>query len=252
VLSAPPPTVRLRRVKDRGYAAYGGGRLTDALRRLGLGIADRDLDTLQRIADVESSGLANAVNSWDSAIMSAAFKQWTLRWGELQDLIRRAPAGFARHGIRLAPSLTYTFRSKGGKPTVVPAIDGVPDPQALRSEDWARRFYLAALEPEALAAAARKALEDIAGLEQRVRTQYGWSPHLDSPRGRALLAELHNNRPAYVKAVVQQTLALARERPDIDENGFLGLLISQIVAVYEANEKDAEKGRRWTDKIMRS
>jgi LAS superfamily LD-carboxypeptidase LdcB len=252
VLSAPPPAVRLRRVKDRGYAVYGGGRLTDALRRLGLGVAERDLDTLQRIAEVESSGLANAVNSWDSAVMSAAFKQWTLRWGELQDLIRRAPAAFARHGIRLAPSLTYAFRSKSGKPTVVPAIDGVPDPQALRSEDWARRFYLAALEPEALAAAARKALEDIARLEQRVRTQYGWSPHLDSPRGRALLAELHNNRPAYLKAVVQQTLALARERPGIDENGFLGLLISQIVAAYERNEKDAEKGRRWTSKIMRS
>jgi hypothetical protein len=134
---------------------------------------------------------------------------------------------------------------------VVPAIEGVPDPQALRSEDWARRFYFAALEPEALGAAARKALEDLAGLEQRVRTQYGWSPHLDSPRGRALLAELHNNRPAYVKAVVQQTLALARERPDIDENGFLGLLISQIVIAYERNETDAEKGRRWTDKIMR-
>jgi uncharacterized protein YcbK (DUF882 family)/LAS superfamily LD-carboxypeptidase LdcB len=252
VPSAPPPAVRLRRVKDRGYAAYGGGRLTDALRRLGLGITERDLQTLQRIADVESSGLANAVNSWDSAIMSAAFKQWTLRWGELQDLIRRAPEAFARHGIRLAPSLTYTFRSKNGKPKDFPAIDGVPDAQALRSEDWARRFYLAALEPEALAAAARKALEDIAGLEQRVRTQYGWSPHLDSPRGRALLAELDNNRPAYVKAVVQQTLALARERPDLDENGFLGLFISQIVAAYERNEKDAEKGRRWTDKIMRS
>ena len=250
VPSAPPPAVRLRRVKDRGYAAYGGGRLIDALRRLGLGITERDLDTLQRIADVESSGLANAVNSWDSAVMSAGFKQWTLRWGELQDLIRRAPEAFARHGIRLAPSLTYTFGSKGGKP--VPAIDGVPDPQALRSEDWARRFYLATLEPEALGAAAHKALEDIAGLEQRVRTQYGWSPHLDSPRGRALLAELHNNRPAYVKAVVQQTLALARERPGSDENGFLGLLISQIVAAYERNEKDAEKGRRWTDKIMRS
>jgi uncharacterized protein YcbK (DUF882 family)/LAS superfamily LD-carboxypeptidase LdcB len=248
---APAPTVRLRRVKDRGYAAYGGGRLIDALRRLGLGIVERDLDTLQRIADVESSGLANAMNSWDSAIMSAAFKQWTLRWGELQDLIRRAPAAFARHGIRLAPSLTYTFRSKGGHTTVVPAIDGVPDPQALRSEDWARRFYLAALEPEALAAAARKALEDITRLERRVRTQYGWSPHLDSPRGRALLAELHNNRPAYVKAVVQQTLALAMERPGTDENGFLGLLISQIVAAYERNENDGEKGRRWTSKIIR-
>ena len=158
--------------------------------------------------------------------------------------------------------MLVALRGKRGHPELYLPTPSVP-PRPLRSTPSARqvqrslpvdsrRFYLAALEPEALAAAARKALEDIAGLEQRVRTKYGWSPHLDSPRGRALLAELHNNRPAYVKAVIQQTLALARERPDIDENGFLGLLISQIVAVYEGNEKDAEKGRRWTDKIMRS
>jgi subtilisin family serine protease len=253
---AAPPGVRFRRVRDKGYAAYGGGRLEDALRRVaatgGLTISPRDIDTLQRIADVESSGLANAINSWDNAVMSAGFKQWTVRWGELQDLISRAPEAFARHGIRLAPpGSNYTFQSKG-KVWTQRAIDGVPNKETLRSEEWARRFYLAALEPESLAAAATKALEEIRELEQTVRHKYGWSPHLESSRGRALLAELENNRPAYVRTAVRRTLARTAERPGIDEDAFLKIFVEEIVAVYQANENDAEKGRRWTRKIMRT
>jgi hypothetical protein len=253
---AAPPGVRFRRVRDKGYAAYGGGRLEDALRRVaatgGLTISPRDIDTLQRIADVESSGLANAINSWDNAVMSAGFKQWTVRWGELQDLISRAPDAFARHGIRLAPpGSNYTFQSKG-KVWTQRAIDGVPNKETLRSEEWARRFYLAALEPESLAAAATKALEEIRELEQTVRHKYGWSPHLESSRGRALLAELENNRPAYVRTAVRRTLARTAERPGIDEDAFLNIFVEEIVAAYQANENDAEKGRRWTRKTMRT
>lgn len=244
-------TVRLKRVK-KGYAAYGGGRLDAALRRLvqsgALTISERDIDTLQRIADVESSGLTNALNSWDSAVMSAGFKQWTLRWGELQDLISRAPEAFARHGIRLAPSGTnYVFATKG-KPQ--PAIDGVPDWNTLRNEDWGRRFFLAGLEPEAVAAAARKALEDIAKVEQHVRKTSGWTPHFESPRGRALLVELDNNRPAYLKDVLPRVLAQAKAQPQLDENAFLQIFAAEIAASYERHERDGEKGRRWTKKIM--
>jgi hypothetical protein len=250
---ASAPGVRLKRVKS-GYAAYGGGRLEDSLRSLvlegRLSISERDIDTLQRIADTESSGLTNALNSWDNAVVSIAFKQWTLRWGELQDLIGRAPEAFARHGIRLAPVGTnYVFGSKG-KTWTQRAIEGVPDKETLRNEDWGRRFFLAGLEPEAVAAAARKALEDIAKLEQTVRAKHGWSPHLESPRGRALLAELDNNRPAYVKDAVPRTLARAQARPGLGEDEFLEIFVGEIVTAYERRENDAEKGRRWTQKIM--
>ncbi|HYZ79569.1 MAG TPA: D-Ala-D-Ala carboxypeptidase family metallohydrolase, partial [Gaiellaceae bacterium] len=254
--AAPPgmPSVRLKRTKN-GYAAYGGGRLEDSLRRLvragTLSISERDIDTLQRIADVESTGLTNALNSWDNAVMSIGFKQWTLRWGELQDLISRAPEAFARHGIRLAPPGTnYTF-GPSGKTWTKRAIDGVPDKETLRNEEWGRRFFLAALEPEAVAAAANKALEDVRKLEQHVKATYGWSPHFESPRGRALLAELDNNRPAYVRIVVPRVLARAKERPGIDEEALLEIFVEEIVAAYQSKEKDAAKGRRWTSKIMR-
>jgi LAS superfamily LD-carboxypeptidase LdcB len=252
---APQPapatgTVRIAR-HDPGYAAYGGGRLDDSLRRLvasgALTISERDIDTLQRIADVESSGLTNAMNSYDSAVMSIGFKQWTLRYDELQDLIARAPEAFARHGIRLAAQDTYDFGPKQKRPR---AIDGVPDKETLRNEDWGRRFFLAALEPEAVAAAARKALDDIAKLERNVRKNWGWSPHFDSARGRALLVELDNNRPAYRKEVVPRTLARAAQQPGLDEERFLAIFVEEIVAAY-ARRGDPQKGRRWTGKIMR-
>lgn len=243
--------VRLKPVKS-GYAAYGGGRLDARLRDLKskgqLTISERDIDTLQRVADVESSGLANALNTWDNAVVSIAFKQWTLRWGELQDLISRAPAAFERHGIRLAKDGSmYTFRSRT-KSWQRPAIDGVPNAETLRNEDWSRRFYLASLEPEAIVAAAQKALEEIATLEAKVRKQYGWSPHLNSPRGRALLVELHNNRPAYIRDAVPRTLA--RAGTDSSEDQFLKVFVEEIVAAYTNRENDATKGRRWTGRIM--
>jgi D-alanyl-D-alanine carboxypeptidase-like protein len=251
---AGPPTaggVRIKPVKS-GHAAYGGGRLEDTLRRLvaagSLSISERDIDTLQRIADVESSGLTNALNSWDSAVMSIGFKQWTLRYDELQRLIARAPEAFARHGIRLAPKGTnYVF----GKATHARAIDGVPDKETLRNEDWGRRFFLAGLEPEAVLAAARMALDDVAEVEAYVRT-LGWSPHFDSARGRALLVELHNNRPAYVKEVVPRTLARAAQQPGLDERGVLEILVAEIVSAYGRHMNDPDKGRRLTAKIMRS
>jgi LAS superfamily LD-carboxypeptidase LdcB len=249
---AGPAQVRLKRVKS-GYAAYGGGRLDARLRELvssgRLSISERDIDTLQRVASVESSGLANALNTWDSGVVSIAFKQWTLRWGELQDLVSRVPAAFARHGIRLATDgSTYTFRSTRTT-WQQPAIDGAPNMEDLRNEDWSRRFYLAALEPEALVAAAEKALEEIAKLEGQVRKRYGWSPHLSSPRGRALLVELHNNRPAYVRIAVPR--ALQRAGKDASEEDFLKILVEEIIDAYTTQENDATKGRRWTGNIMR-
>ena len=84
-----------------------------------------------------------------------------------------------------------------------------------------------------------------------MRTKYGWTPHLDSPRGRALLAELDNNRPAYVKDAVPRALARAKERHGIGENDFLEIFVAEIVAAYEARENDAAKGRRLTAKILR-
>jgi hypothetical protein len=215
-------------------------------------MTESDIDALQGVADVESRGLTAAINTWDNAVVSAGFKQWTLRHDKLQDLISRAPAAFARHGIRLAPRGTvYTFGPKG-RTWVVRAIDGVADKDQLRTEDWARRFFLATLEPEAVVAAARKALDDLGRLEQKVR-EIGWSPYLQSSRGRKLLVELDTNRPAYVKPVVRRTLDRAKQTPGIDEAQFLSIFVEEIVKEYTRRDNEgAVKARRWTDKIMKA
>lgn len=245
----------LRKVK-RGYSAYGGGRLTDAIRRLiaagKLTVSERDIDTLQRVADVESSGQTTALNTWDSAVVSAGFKQWTLHVGKLQDLIRRAPQAFARHGIHLDESAPkYQFR--WGPQT---AIAGVPNKHDLRNRAWSQRFYLASLEPEAVLAAVQKALEDIGKLEKKARgiasrSGHGWSTRFESARGRALLAQLDNNRPAYVKRVIPKVLARTASR-GLSESQFLAIFVEEIIAAYEARESGGrKKATRWTRKVMR-
>lgn len=243
-----PPSTHLRKVR-KGYAGYGGPKISESIRRLtarGLltGVAARDIDTLQRVADVESRGLSAAINTWDNAVVSAGFKQWTLKWGELQDLIKRASGAFAKHGISLDPANTYRI----GDAEPVPAIAGVRDPRELRSAEWSTRFFTASLEDEAIAAAVTKALEDIGKLERKIRSRHGWAPPFDTPRGRALLVQLDNNRPAYIKVVVPRVLQRAS---GADTESFLRVMVDEIIKVYASRERDAEKGRRWTTKVMR-
>lgn len=252
--SSTVPRGRLRPVR-RGFAGYAGPQLRDTiadLTRRGLvSVSARDVDTLQRVADVESSGLTSGVNTWDSAVVSAGFKQWTLFTGTLQDLIRRAPEAFARHGIRVEPSRTYQL--KWGPQ---PAIVGVGDPKELRSRTWAGRFLAASLEPDAVVAAVGKGVEDIRRAERKARTvadEAGtpWSRLFEAPRGRALLVQLTNNRPGYVKRVVPSVLRRIRGR-SVDEPTFRRIFIEEIVGEYQRREQGGrEKALRWTRKVNR-
>ena len=183
-------------------------------------------------------------------MVSLAFKQWTLRWGELQDLIGRAPEAFARHGIRLAPhGTTYTFSSKG-KTWTQRAIDGVPDKETLRNEDWGRRFYLAGLEPEAVAAAARRRSRTSPSSSRPcARSTAGRRTSIPS---RTRAARRARQQPSRVRRRRRSTRARAGEGAARHRRGRLPrIFVAEIVAAYEAREHDAEKGRRWTAKIMR-
>lgn len=244
--AGPSPAGRLTR-KKLGYAGYGGGRLDAAIRRLMAAgrlpeVSERDIDTLQRIASIESRGQASAINTWDSAVVSAGFKQWTLHYGALQDLIRRASDAFARHGIRVDSIATYQITKEP-----VPAIVGVPDYKQLRSAEWSQRFFDASLEDDALVAAVKKGLEDIRQLESRVRSKWGWSEHLGSPKGRALLVQLANNRPAWVKYVIPRVLSRSGSA---DEARFLQIFVSEIIAEYDRQRGEGQKARGWTARIM--
>ena len=81
----------------KGFQMYGGGRLEAklaALKTAGkLTITDDEISILQAVAEVESSGFTQCINTWDSDVVSFGFKQYTMA-GKLQDLIKRVPTAF--------------------------------------------------------------------------------------------------------------------------------------------------------------
>jgi hypothetical protein len=103
----------------RGLGRYGGDRLDKALlalRNQGLtSITNENIDTLQRIANVETRGLIQGINTWDSAVVSIGFMQWTLQHNKVQAWVRAAESAFRRYGIAL-DDRTYRWM-KGGKVT---------------------------------------------------------------------------------------------------------------------------------------
>jgi hypothetical protein len=231
-----------RRGRVRGLARYGGGRLEDrlaALVRSGrLRITFDDIDMFQRIANVESNGLVQALNTWDSAVVSIGFLQLTLRYGELQRLILRAPTAFGRYGIAVDAARQYRF-SDG----VVPAIVGVTDPQILRWGAWADRFYRAGLDDDVIIAqvavglernqrhldALRRHVTSHAGAFDGFMRQYRYSSHL-----RAVYQESYNNRPAYARRGAGTAAIAALKRGPMSTTAYTDLVSEHIRAAYAA------------------
>ncbi|HWN70619.1 MAG TPA: peptidoglycan-binding domain-containing protein, partial [Haliangium sp.] len=156
--------------RKRGLIRYSGDRLDRALDRLRkqrlVELSDEDLDTFQRIANIETSGGTQGINTWDSAVVSIGFMQWTLEHGKVQKWIAAAPDAFTRHGISLDPQLAYRW----GKQTQI-GIHGVSDMEVLRWGSWAERFFQAGLDEQVLAVEVGLA-----------RSYLGW--HLDGLRSR--------------------------------------------------------------------
>ena len=221
------PSIRLRRCRKRqyGYYWYGGGRLDKKLagmkRRKKLTISAREIDILQRVANVETGGYVHAVSNCDDAVISFGFMQWTLRYNELQDLIKRVPAAFKRYGIERDTTKSYTFT----RSTTATAIKGAPRYNDLRKPQWVMKFCRAALDEkmgeDIIAAEVAKALETLKKLEQRIFRYWNglfsgsnWGTqnprlvvwgHLFSTVSMALLLEVENNRPAYLRGILKQT-----------------------------------------------
>jgi hypothetical protein len=218
-----------------GFEQSIGGRLDDKLRAMlksqggQLGVAGRkialteqEIELLQSVADVESSGQVNSVNTWDSDVVSMGFMQYTMA-GKLQDLIRRAPGAFARYGIQLGGKMTIT--SKKGNPKV-DGILGAATDKVLRGPEWAARFLHAGLDDEIIAAQVEQAKEKDLPI---VTKQINRVP-VQSRRIRGILLELHNNRPAYLKAVIDDTLKLVSAK--VSEADFIAELDRQMQQIY--------------------
>ena len=217
---------RRGRLETKLAALKTAGKLT---------ITDDEISILQAVAEVESSGFTQCINTWDSDVVSFGFKQYTMA-GKLQDLIKRVPTAFARYGIELSGRL----KIKQG--VTADGIKGVTAASELRGAYWATKFFQAGLDDEIIVAQAAKALEDLGAFETKTATQSATSAHMRTAKVRAILFELDNNRPAYVRPVVRRTLAQAAKQPDLTEAEFIEILGAEMEAEYVTYRSDHGNG----------
>ncbi len=187
--------VQRQKKKAVGVAKYGSTKLTtrlqDMMQRGVLGVAgapaslDRDqLFLLQGVANVETGGVDNAVYTRDNMYVSLGFKQVTLGWGSLYEIMEAAPAAFAKHGIVLGGG-TYTLKAG-----TLPAVEGAPDPVALKTPPWTDRFFAAGAEDEVVSAMVAYTLKELGRMERRfAKDSPGRSnPWMQDPTARAWAA----------------------------------------------------------------
>ncbi|HEY3500998.1 MAG TPA: N-acetylmuramoyl-L-alanine amidase [Polyangiaceae bacterium] len=236
-----------------GMKAYTGQRLDKTLIALRsqsrISITDEQIDLFQRIAEVETGGAITALNTWDSAVVSIGFMQWTLRYGELQHWIERAAPAFARYGIEVDATRHYVFKGER-----VPAIRGAEKSAKLRWNPWAERFWKAGFDAEIIAVEVKLAIEH---LEKQLRLARSWlgqagyatfeARYRADNWLRAIYHETYNNRPVVAKAAVKATLAKAA---GTDAAGFLKLFKQEVLRAYAARNEEA-KGVRLIAKTAR-
>lgn len=244
-----------------GVARYGDVRLTDRLRDMqARGVLGRagappsltaeQLSILQGVANVETGGADNAVYTVDNMIVSLGFKQVTLVWGSLYDVIRLAPAPFAKHGIVIGGG-TYKFQ-KYGKTVEQPAFEGAPDPQVLRTAPWPDRFFAAAAEDEAISAMVAFTLRELGQMNTRIGKQNRGrsNPWMQDPTAQAWLFETKNNRPAYAWRAARETLRRT-DGKELTREEFLDVLEAEIRAAYTA-KNEGGKANNIIKKIPRT
>ena len=249
--------VQRQKKKAVGVAKYGSTKLTtrlqDMMQRGVLGVAgapaslDRDqLFLLQGVANVETGGVDNAVYTRDNMYVSLGFKQVTLGWGSLYEIMKAAPAAFAKHGIVLGGG-TYTLKAG-----TLPAVEGAPDPVALKTPPWTDRFFAAGAEDEVVSAMVAYTLKELGRMERRfAKDSPGRSnPWMKDPTARAWLLETMNNRPAYAYAAAKGTLRRTSGQ-DLSRQEFLAVLESEILGAYEARDERV-KGEHIIAKIPRA
>ena len=233
--------------KTKGWAAYGGGDLKARLQSLSqrglLSVSQNEIEMYALVSIPESGGLVNAINSWDSASMSMGFFQFTVQYGELQKVIRLAPAGFRKFGIEL----DYSGPAYPDAPTAT-AILHAPHISDLRKLDWATRFYNAGLEDDVIVAQVAVARNTLAD----VRRRFDAGNYLDKfdyayPNLWAFIYEANNSRPSILHSALKNAIAKAISLNISDAVQFGRILIVELntaTIAYYSNKKypgDAKK-----------
>jgi hypothetical protein len=241
----------------KGFELSGGGRVDDKLRALAalkkVTVTNDEIEIMQRMAQTESGGNLEDINTYDSDVVSLGFIQYTMA-GELQELIAMAPEAFARYGIKLGPKLTL---KRWGEPDLkVPGIEGVKDLQELRGLEWAVKFFRAGLDPEVIAAQVKKAQADFATVTKNHLGAVSGVPLFQTPRVKAIIFELYNNRRAYVADTVRLTAAELKKHPTWTEDDLVTFMLSVMEDQYvtknfhQINGKTDEEARQKARNIV--
>ena len=157
------------------------------------------------------------MNTWDNAFLSFGMFQWTVGTGrgqgELAALLKKVsesdPAAFDLYYGQYGLGTANTREVKGyltlnGERLVEPA-----DKEALRSYEWAFRFWKSGLDPRVQAIEIRHAL---ARLDTFYRSEshkidgYFIADIITSEYGVGLILDNHVNRPAYVKPCLEKAM----------------------------------------------
>ena len=233
-----------------GFSKYGGGtvkaKLTELAEKGQLAITGREIALLDAVAQVETGGQIGCVQTYDDQIVSIGFKQVVLGHGSLEEMMVKAPAGFAKHGLTIDGSKRY--KKKSGWSKAPPQIAGCEDVEQLRSPEWALKFYHASMEPDVVAAMCAYALGEAKVVDKAVDQHGGGVDYFDDLTAQAWLLETYNNRRAYMaKAVARATAGGARSAGSRD--AFLDILAEAIIQTYIHEEpllfyNRAKKGKQ--------
>lgn len=225
---------------NKGLIRYSrGNRLDTNLMRLRdagrLTITDEEIDIFQRIANVETSGFIQGLNTWDSAVVSSGFMQFTLQHGKMQEWIKLAPEAYRRYGIELdesAPRYVWSRRNRSVARGQI-AIKGVPNKNELRWNGWAQNFYDSGLDDEIIIAEvvlAKKYLNrHLKGLKNRLKNKSLSSIYYNTFRG-------HYSNSAYVRGMFQaayNNLPVAATNGVINAINRIGLSSSVDTVTFE-------------------
>jgi hypothetical protein len=183
--------------------------LADLQRQGKINLTQDELDLFQRIANVETGGKIQTLNTYDRGIVSIGFMQFTIHVGKVQEWIALAPTAFSRFGIELDSTSKYIL----GKSKVA-AIKGVAQSRIddLRWNGWAERFYYSAFDPDIIVAEVNLAKQymtrHLRGLRARLKNDRIYNEffnnyYITDRYVRGLFQESYNNNPAHSTGCVR-------------------------------------------------
>jgi hypothetical protein len=188
-----------------GYQKYGGPpawkKINELKERVSPALKPEEIEILSGMAAAETGGRIGAVNTFDDAVVSMGFTQVTLKYGTLQEVIKKTKAAFAKYNIALDNNKRNSYRGH-------PMIKGVKNANELRSPKWASRFFAASMEPAVIVALIELARKKIKLVGTSISQHAGKRRikglrFFDAPITRALLTTVYNNRPVYPQKVIR-------------------------------------------------